>query len=476
MTSLAHRVDGLAARESARGPAASTPWDWLMLFGSSAARAALALTVSLLLWSSVPAVWGWMPTTVMTSSMAPAIHAGDVVVSMPVVNRAVTPGQVLLVDDPDHPGRLRLHRLSAITESGLYQLKGDANSEVDSTLVHPEAARGIAVIRVPTVGLPVLWLRQGDLVRLLVAAVLVGGLLVIVRWDRSRSRRERRPADLTGLLRPRRHRQTTAATAILSVVVVGAASTILVASPPAHAAFSAPTSNLRNTLASSTFPCLDRAAFPTSYLAYQFNDAPGTVAADSSGNNRPGTLTTGASSAPGTCTPNNSPALHLNGSGQVTTATSITAPQVFGIETWFTTISTTGGKLIGFGDIQKGQSSRYDRHLYMTDDGTVYFGVYNGGNITLNSAPGLNDGKWHLVTATMDSSGMTLYLDGVKIASNTNAAAEATTGWWRIGFDNLNGWPGTHSLFHFTGDLDNTTVYSTTLKPADVANHYSAGR
>lgn len=44
---------------------------WLLLVASTGARIVLISAVALLLWSAVPAVWGWIPTTISSDSMAP---------------------------------------------------------------------------------------------------------------------------------------------------------------------------------------------------------------------------------------------------------------------------------------------------------------------------------------------------------------------------------------------------------------------
>ena len=51
-----------------------------------------------------------------------------------------------------------------------------------------------------------------------------------------------------------------------------------------------------------------------------------------------------------------------------------------------------------------------------------------------------------------------------------------SNGYWRIGFDSLNGWPGEHTTFHFAGNLDNVTVYDDTLTASAVEEHFRAGR
>ena len=45
------------------------------------------------------------------------------------------------------------------------------------------------------------------------------------------------------------------------------------------------------------------------------------------------------------------------------------------MEAWFKTTTTAGGKIIGFGNRSTGNSTSYDRHLYMSNTGRLYFGV-----------------------------------------------------------------------------------------------------
>ena len=63
-------------------------------------------------------------------------------------------------------------------------------------------------------------------------------------------------------------------------------------------------------------------------------------------------------------------------------------PDVFTVEAWFRTTSTTGGKIVSFGDQKTGNSSNYDRHIYMDPSGQVWFGVYNNGIVHREHQPG----------------------------------------------------------------------------------------
>ena len=155
-------------------------------------------------------------------------------------------------------------------------------------------------------------------------------------------------------------------------------------------------------------------------------------------------------------------------------------PSVYSVETWFRTNSTRGGKLVGFGngsprtsDQATNLSSSYDRHVYMTNGGQLVFGAYTNSAVTVKSAAPFNDNEWHHVVASQGPSGMTLYVDGKIVGRNGNTAAQNYSGTWRVGGDNLNGWPDRPLSNFFAGQLDETAVYPTVLTATQVVDHYT---
>ena len=165
----------------------------------------------------------------------------------------------------------------------------------------------------------------------------------------------------------------------------------------------------------------------------------------------------------------------LNGSSDyITTTTSGTSPTVFTISLWFNTL-TAGGKLIGFGGSQTGASSSYDRHLYMSSTGQLYYGVFNGGGASINTTASYNDGNWHHVIITQGASGVgaALYVDGTQQASNTTLVPTAKyTGYWRIGYDVIatSLYPNATANPYFKGILDDIAVYNTVLTSAQISS------
>lgn len=157
----------------------------------------------------------------------------------------------------------------------------------------------------------------------------------------------------------------------------------------------------------------------------------------------------------------------------VATKTKASGPGAFTVETWIKTTSTKGGKVIGFENYQKATSTQFDKQLYLTNDGSVVFGVRPAGIVTLKSGKGLNDGRWHHLVGTQGANGSALYVDGKSVASNPTTTSQKITGYWRLGGGNLAGWPSRPSSNYFAGSIDDTSVYTRSLTAGEVAAHYS---
>ncbi|MBO9625103.1 MAG: PKD domain-containing protein [Microbacterium sp.] len=163
-------------------------------------------------------------------------------------------------------------------------------------------------------------------------------------------------------------------------------------------------------------------------------------------------------------------------SGLISSGSSTNGPNVFSTEVWFKTNTTDGGKIFGFGNQQTGFSGNYDRHLYMQNNGRLTFGVYPGGVRTVSTSASYNDNAWHHVVASLGADGMKLYVDGVLVAQDpTVTDAQGYGGYWRVGGDNMGGWPDAPSRWEFRGTVDEFAVYPTALTAAQVAAHYAVG-
>ncbi|MGI5182400.1 signal peptidase I [Dactylosporangium sp. CA-152071] len=117
------------------------------------ARTCLALGIVLVAATVLPGLAGWRSYVVMSGSMEPAIHPGDVIVGAPADSTTIVPGRVVVFQVD---GRRLAHRVESRTAAG-FVTRGDANATADSAPVPPAAVMGVARLRVPAVGLPVYW-------------------------------------------------------------------------------------------------------------------------------------------------------------------------------------------------------------------------------------------------------------------------------------------------------------------------------
>ena len=146
----------------------------------------------------------------------------------------------------------------------------------------------------------------------------------------------------------------------------------------------------------------------------------------------------------------------------------IQAPNTFTESAWFSTTSTGGGKIVGFGNARTGNSTIFDRHIYMDSGRHINFGVSNGANYTITSPNTYNDGQWHQVVGTLSSAGMALYIDGKLIGTNLGTTFGRTyNGYWRVGGDST--WSGNR---YFTGRIDDVAIYPTALTGAQIRQQY----
>ncbi|MDN3497515.1 PKD domain-containing protein, partial [Planococcus sp. APC 4015] len=213
--------------------------------------------------------------------------------------------------------------------------------------------------------------------------------------------------------------------------------------------------------------------FPSLY--WRAGETAGSTAADSGAEETTGTyygdVTKGVTGAL-TGVANTAIRTNPNGGDQtgISSDKQFSNPTTFALETWFKTDSTSGGKLIGFGNNRTGTSNSYDRHIYMSGDGRVKFGTYTGRENVVESSPGFNDNQWHHVVAQMSSTGMQLYIDGALVSTNANTGAQDYAGYWRVGGDS--GWEGDT---YWRGSLDEIAVYPAALTAKQVQDHHDLG-
>ncbi|MFT2818185.1 LamG-like jellyroll fold domain-containing protein [Leifsonia sp. A12D58] len=155
-------------------------------------------------------------------------------------------------------------------------------------------------------------------------------------------------------------------------------------------------------------------------------------------------------------------------------------PKTYSIETWIKTDTTSGGKIVGFGNGRPNTGSgatspsgNYDRHIYMDNSGRLNFGVYTNGTQNIRTADAFNDNVWHHIVATQGVDGMKLYVDGLKVGQNGTSASQSYAGNWHVGGDNLDGWPNQPASRYFAGQIDETAIYGAVLTPQQIALHFT---
>lgn len=271
--------------------------------------------------------------------------------------------------------------------------------------------------------------------------------------------------------------------AVLAVLVSGGS-----AAQPSQAGFTAKVTNTTDRAGTRTwFTCRTAETTTASpWQVYALTDAATGTAVDLSGHGFNATYSgavAGSTAAIGCVrdTPVAS-ASFTNGCLYSPTAASQTNPSTFSIEMWVKhTDSVT--KLAGFASVRTASSETvFDRNLYLTSTGTVAFGVLSSGvRRTVTSAAAVNDGTWHHLVATLSSTAMSLYVDGVLAGSLAGPFVTSSyTGWWRFGCGNIAGWPGIPAgsplNTRYVGQMSYAAIYTTALTATQVAEHYAAGR
>jgi PKD repeat protein len=217
---------------------------------------------------------------------------------------------------------------------------------------------------------------------------------------------------------------------------------------------------------------------------WRLGEASGTTGYDRSGSNDLTLNSANTRNIAGALLNDTDPATDFPGTSSTTTVQGVSpywqsGPQTFSLETWLRTSTSSGGKILGFGDSNTGRSSTdgTDRLLYMNNAGQIYFGVRPDMDtrVTINSSASYRDNQWHHIVGTLGSDGMKLYVDGNQVAANGAVTkAQVYRGYWRVGGDRLTSWPSTPSREAITANIDEVAVYHAALSLGQVRAHYLA--
>jgi signal peptidase I len=157
------------------------------ILGASALWTLGGLLFGICMAVTLPFFLGFKSLTVLSGSMEPSIHVGDIVVVRRIPAENARVGDVVTFRDPSDPEKLvthRVRRISIADGSVSFETKGDANTSVERWKVSGDGTIGLVRYRIPKLGY-VLFYVHGTLGRLLlvvVPALLLGAYEIMRIW------------------------------------------------------------------------------------------------------------------------------------------------------------------------------------------------------------------------------------------------------------------------------------------------------
>jgi signal peptidase len=147
----------------------------------------LGLATGLALTVVLPTLLGGQALTVMSGSMEPVIHTGDVVITKRIAPLDARVGDIVTFRSPEHNNRLLTHRVREIRAKGgdvYFVTKGDAVNGIERWSVPANGRIGRTMFRVDKFGYVVHWSNRpfGRMVLLLVPLLMVTGYAVARIW------------------------------------------------------------------------------------------------------------------------------------------------------------------------------------------------------------------------------------------------------------------------------------------------------
>jgi signal peptidase I len=130
---------------------------------------------------------GYHALTVVSGSMEPRIHIGDVVVNRSVSPLRAKPGDVISFRDPANLHRVITHRVRRVRVQGLrarFVTQGDANNVAERWDIPIDGKIGQVELQIPKVGYGLSFVRSpfGRILFLALPALLLGASLLVAIW------------------------------------------------------------------------------------------------------------------------------------------------------------------------------------------------------------------------------------------------------------------------------------------------------
>ncbi len=151
----------------------------------------------ILLSVSLPLLFGYRTFIVMSGSMEPSIHTGDVVVDKRIAPEEVQVGDVVTYRDPDRQNRLITHRVRGVRTSGgkvYFVTKGDANTDSQKWSIATDGTVGVVRFRVVKLGYVLFYVNRpiGRLFMVVVPILLLSANEIVGIWRKKPKPKEDR--------------------------------------------------------------------------------------------------------------------------------------------------------------------------------------------------------------------------------------------------------------------------------------------
>lgn len=465
-----------------------------------AARVYRTMLLTLAVVAVAPLVLSWQPYVVHSGSMEPAISVGDIAHGRSFADdESVDVGRVYMYRVPsgaESPKKERMivHRIVERRDDGDYTTAGDANDVTDVDPLAVEDIEARAVLLVPYVGLPVVWVANGEWTKVLLWLLLTVLAFYVAsrhvegeppRWTLLRMARDTRRRR-NAAREPERTAAKSPGTSSRAVAALGTVAILCAAGGMASttsAAFTARTQTVGSTWTAGFWqlPYIDAVMSSRPSGFWLLDEVSAGPVVDRSGTH-PGGRTIGVvqRGVPGALPRNPGTAYRFGGGRSILHDQRVAAPSSHSIELWFRTTARTPGYLAGFESETGSTSEQSDRTILIDGRGSILVGEWVGQPYRVTATPdGFNDGEWHHLVVTGDTNrpqqGTIIYVDGKAVASGeaTRPRDGNNTGFWRIGAGTTR-----NNLFPrevaFAGDLDATAIYHRVLTPAEVSAHWAA--
>jgi signal peptidase I len=148
--------------------------------------AVVGVTAFALAYVAAGYVLGWRGLTVMSGSMEPTLHVGDVVIAHSTRADHAQPGQVITFADPDRRRKLLTHRVktvSLVDGQARFVTQGDANTGTEQWTIPADGKIGVVDQRIPKVGYVAVYARsRPGMLALLIPVIVISFLELLALW------------------------------------------------------------------------------------------------------------------------------------------------------------------------------------------------------------------------------------------------------------------------------------------------------